>query len=120
MKKLAIVALLSACGDNARVCVPDLQAPFVVDATHAAPPPIAWDEWGGYCEGGIYGYTGCRSDTGKLGTCIRDRAQPVGDGLYAGECRPACNPQPPFAARCPADGVAIPDDMGCTCAETCN
>lgn len=123
MKNLlaTIALLLAACGDD---LLPDDVAPDAgavePDAYHSQPTPaIDWADWGGYCEGGIYGVEGCRSSSGQLGYCVRDREAPTGEpGLYAGECRPPCFTEPPYEDRCPADGEVLDAaSFGCTCSE---
>lgn len=82
-------------------------------------PAIDWNDWGNACSARIYGLRSCLSlDGTTLGWCKRvDGAMdPDGDGVYEGECMPACNAQPPYLTRCPSDAVPTDTDgQGCHC-----
>lgn len=88
-------------------------------ATLQPAPAIDWADWGQACPAGIYGVHPCRARGGvTIGWCQRvdGATDPDGDGIYAGECRPACLGQPPYQARCPSDAApAETASEGCYC-----
>lgn len=116
---LALALALAACTQG--VGEPDTsvsEAPFGPLAPQPA-PAINWDDWGNACGAWIYGLRSCLSlDGTTLGWCKRPpgATDPDGDGVYPGECLPACNAQPPYLTRCPADAVPTETDgQGCHC-----
>lgn len=90
-----------------------------VPATSLPAPPINWADWGQACPAGILGLHPCRALDGvTIGWCqhLDGATDPDGDGIYAGECRPACLGQPAYQTRCPSD--AVPTETvseGCYC-----
>jgi hypothetical protein len=120
MRLLAgIVFVLAACAEDAG------QPATSVTETHFDPlpqqpaMPINWADWGRPCNAGIYGLHTCTALDGvTIGWCQRTNgaSDPDGDGVYPGECRPACGSQPPYQTRCPSDAEPINTvSEGCYC-----
>lgn len=119
---VGLVIALSACTQSADGPETSVhEAPF--DPLPLQPAPaINWNDWGHACDARIVGSRSCLALDGMtLGWCKRVpyAPDPDGDAIYAGQCLPACNAQPPYLTRCPADGTPT-DNWGDTHGQGCH